>query len=286
MLDTECPTFQPCIKFGTGLFLFDFLRYNNFIMAIFNWRAKRQIIFFGIFVLIAALMVAGLVWYFWPKPTCFDNEQNQGEEGVDCGGPCAEPCLGQMQDLSVLWVRIFKNKEGFYDAAALVQNPNLFAGLASLNYTFKIYDANNSLIAIKTRSSFVNPNEKQLFFEGNISVGSRIPTRAFLEFDQEKNWKYIKKEKSFLSIVSKEFINIPFPRLTAGIRNDALFDAKDIYAAGILYDSEGNAEAVSFTKIDFIAAGATQFANFTWVQPFEKEPASTEIIAITNLTNH
>jgi hypothetical protein len=24
-------------------------------------------------------------------PTCFDNEQNQGEEGIDCGGPCG-PC--------------------------------------------------------------------------------------------------------------------------------------------------------------------------------------------------
>ncbi len=256
------------------------------IMAIFNWRARRQIIFFGIFVLIAGLIVAGLIWYFWPKASCFDNKQNQGEEGVDCGGPCAKPCLGKVQDLSVSWVRIFKNKEGFYDAAALVQNPNLFAGLASLNYAFKLYDDNNGLIAIRTGSSFLNPNEKQVFFEGNISVGSRIPARAFIEFDQEKNWKYIKKEKSFLSVANKEFANIPFPRLSAGIRNDSLFDAKDIYAAGILYDSEGNTDGVSFTKIDFIAAGATQFANFTWAQPFEKEPASTEIIAITNLTNN
>ena len=26
------------------------------------------------------------------EPTCFDRIQNQGEEGIDCGGPC-EPCL-------------------------------------------------------------------------------------------------------------------------------------------------------------------------------------------------
>lgn len=253
-------------------------------MAILNWRLKRQIFFLGIFVLIAGLIIAGLVWYFWPKPTCFDNRQNQGEEAADCGGPCAKPCLGQVQDLSVLWVRIFKNKEGFYDAAALVQNPNLFAGLASLNYTFKIYDANNSLIAVRAGSSFVNPNEKQVFFESNISVGGRTPARAFLEFDREKNWKYIKKEKSFLSVAGKEFTNTPFPRLTAAVRNDSLFDAKDIYAAGMLYDGEGNVQAVSFTKIDLIQPSATQYAVFTWAQPFEKEPASTEIIAITNLT--
>jgi len=27
-----------------------------------------------------------------PEPTCDDGIQNQEEEGVDCGGPCAEPC--------------------------------------------------------------------------------------------------------------------------------------------------------------------------------------------------
>jgi hypothetical protein len=27
-----------------------------------------------------------------PIPTCFDGIQNQGEEGIDCGGPCPTPC--------------------------------------------------------------------------------------------------------------------------------------------------------------------------------------------------
>lgn len=27
-----------------------------------------------------------------PIPTCFDGVQNQGEEGIDCGGPCVTPC--------------------------------------------------------------------------------------------------------------------------------------------------------------------------------------------------
>ena len=30
-----------------------------------------------------------------PVPDCFDNIQNQGEKGVDCGGPCV-PCPGKM----------------------------------------------------------------------------------------------------------------------------------------------------------------------------------------------
>jgi hypothetical protein len=30
-----------------------------------------------------------------PIPGCYDNIQNQGESGVDCGGPC-QPCPGKM----------------------------------------------------------------------------------------------------------------------------------------------------------------------------------------------
>lgn len=30
-----------------------------------------------------------------PFPDCFDNIQNQGEQGIDCGGPCV-PCSGKI----------------------------------------------------------------------------------------------------------------------------------------------------------------------------------------------
>ncbi len=254
-------------------------------MAILNWRTRRQIIYFGIFVLIAAIIVGGLIWYFWPKPSCSDNKQNQGEEGVDCGGPCQTPCLAEVRDISISWVRFFKNKDGFYDAAALVENPNLFAGIDSLKYKFKLYGANNVLIAIREGSIFINPASQQIIFESNIFTGeARIPSRAFIEFDQQKNWEYIKKEKSFLSIVRKDFINFPFPRLTAEIRNESLADAKEVFAAAVLYDNEGNVQGVSSTKIDLIKPDSTQPANFTWPQPFDKEPASIEVIATTNLT--
>lgn len=247
------------------------------------WRTRKQIFYFGIFAVIVLALIAGLVWYFWPKPTCTDNRKNGGEEGIDCGGPCT-PCLGQTRDLAILWTRSFKNREGFYDVAALVENPNLFAGLPLIRYQFKLYDADNVLITIREGSTFVNPGEKQIIFESNIAIGLRTPSRAYIEFEQEKNWKYIKKEKSFLSVVKKDFVNFPFPRVSVEIRNESLFEVKNVLVTAVLYDEEGNAQGVSMTKIDSIPADSSRPANFTWPVPFIKEPATIEIFATINLT--
>ncbi len=251
-------------------------------MAILPWRTKRQIFYFGIFALIILALIAGLVWYFWPAPTCTDNRKNGGEEGIDCGGPCT-PCLGEIKDISEKWARFFKSREGFYDTAALIENSNLFAGISSAKYRFKLYDANNVLIAIREGSTFINPGENQVIFESNIFTGPRTPRDAYLEFDAEKNWKYIKKEQPFLSVVKKDFINTPFPRLSVEVHNERFDDVKNVLVSAVLYDAEGNAQGVSATKIDMIPAESTQTAFLTWPVPFEKEPEAIGVFVTTNL---
>lgn len=254
-------------------------------MAILPWRARRQILYFSLFALVIIAIITGIVWYVWPEATCFDNRKNNEEEGIDCGGLCT-PCLGEIKDLSVSWVSFLKSRESFYDVAALIENSNLFGAISSLGYTFKLYDANNILIAVRQGKTFINPNEKRIIFESDLSTGPRIPSWANIEFDQQKNWKYIEKEKSFLSIVRKDFVNLPFPRLTAEIKNDSLFDVKDVFVAGVLYDGSGNAIGVSSTKIDSIKPESSQFANFTWPRPFDRGPATIEVFATTNLTGN
>jgi hypothetical protein len=252
-------------------------------MVILAWRERKQALYFILFAAIVSAVIAGIVWYFWPAPTCFDGRKNGGEEGIDCGGPCT-PCLKDVKDISVLWVRFFKNRENSYDVAALIENPNLFGGIPSLGYKFELYDANNIPIAERKGSTFINPGERQIIFESDIDVGNRDLYRVYIEFDQQKNWKYIEKEKSFLSVIKKDFINFPFPRLSSEIRNDSLFDVRDVFVNAVLYDDGGNAIGVSSTKIDLIKADSSQSADFTWPQPLDKAPASIEILPTTNLT--
>lgn len=252
-------------------------------MLLFSWRARRQFFYFSIFALVIFAIIGGIVWYFWPAPSCSDKKQNQGEQGIDCGGPCT-PCLGEIKDISQKWVRFFKSREGFYDTAVLIENSNLFAGISNFKYTFKLYDSNNVLITGKDGFTFINPGESQIIFESDIFTGSRTPHDVYLEFDAEKNWKYIKKEQPFLSVVKKDFVNTPFPRLSTEVRNERFDDVKNVLVSAVLYDAEGNAQGVSATKIDVIPAESTQTAFLTWPVPFEKEPEAIEVFVTTNLT--
>jgi len=63
-----------------------------------------------------------------------------------------------------------------------------------------------------------------------------------------------------------------------------LSDIRNVAVTAVLYNEAGNAIGVSSTKIDFIKAESSQMSYFTWLQPFEKTPASIEIFPIVNLT--
>ncbi len=252
-------------------------------MSIIPWRSRRKLLYSGGFTLAVLFFLGGITWLIWPSPTCFDGRMNGEEEGVDCSGPCT-PCLKEIRDISVLWTRFFKGKEGVYDIASLIENPNVVAGLPLIRYQFKLYDANNIVMAIREGGTFINPGEQKIIFETGVTIGQRAPKYVYLEFEKEKKWKYIQKEKFPLSTVKKDFVNFPTPRITALIRNESLFDVRDVFVSAVLYDEFGNVQGVSSTKIDLISPEEDEPAFFTWSVPFEKEPATIEIFATTNLT--
>lgn len=246
------------------------------------WTAKKQLIYLSIFVLV----VLGMTYFIWKSshpPTCFDNKQNQGETDIDCGGPC-KACLGEIRNLIIVWSKVFELKEGVYEAGALVDNPNLFAGLPSLKYNLKIYDENNVLLTIKEGETFMNPDDRFLVLEGDIDT-ERVPNKAFIEIEEKLNWERIEKEKPQIIVSGKQFSNEPNPRLIVKIDNKSIFPVKDILAAVILYDENKNAIAVSTSKVDLIKPNGNTEIVFTWPESFEVEPASSDILLRTDLVH-
>ena len=246
------------------------------------WTAKKQLFVF--FIVFAVIIIAVFLFLLsLGNPTCFDGRRNQGEEGIDCGGPC-ELCVGEVKNLIIHWSKIFKLKNGNYEAAALIDNPNLFAGLPSLKYKFNIYDEKNVLIAIKPGETFINPDERFLIFETNIEVGERVPKYAFVELESQTEWKRIEKEKPQIVISRKQFFNSePFPKLITEINNKSLFSVENISLAVVLYGKDQNAKAVSISKIDYIGGGSSKEIVFTWPEVFSEEPASIEIFIRVSL---
>jgi len=67
-----------------------------------------------------------------PVPDCFDNIQNQGEQGIDCGGPCV-PCPGKMTAMVD-----GQNWETIGTITSTVNNNSIFISGSSSNSTISI----------------------------------------------------------------------------------------------------------------------------------------------------
>lgn len=246
-----------------------------------SWAFKKQILF-SFFIFLVAAVVFAFALIFLDSSSCSDGKKNQDEEGIDCGGQC-EPCMGEMKNIVVYWSKVFKLKDGKYDAAALVENPNLLSGIPSLKYKFNIYDEKNILVAVKSGEFFMGPGEKFLILESNLDISGRIPKYAFLEFEENLEWKRIEEEKPRLVVARKQFLNEePYPRLVAEISNQSPFDADNAEVAAVLLDKNKNAIAVSVTRIGLIKGDISREIVFTWPEIFGEEPDQIEIFTRLN----
>jgi hypothetical protein len=241
-----------------------------------RWAIKRQLLYaLGVLVILAILAVG--LWYsfFYHKPTCADGIKNQNEEGIDCGGLCALLCQGPR--ISALWSRSVVVAPGVYHAVALVRNPEVSSGTASLPYTFQLFDDKNILVAQREGTMFLNPGEVAPVFEANIITGNRIPVRTFVSFGSA-TWVRMEAKKDPVSISSRE-LDEQALSLTAHVVNTTALPVEAIALTALLYDKDDVLVAASKTKIRALPARGETDAIFTWQQPFPGPIVRTEIVA-------
>ena len=131
-----------------------------------SWRALRRLLYGGVFILIVALIGAGIFWQlFYKTPTCSDGKKNGDETGVDCGGSCKLLCTSDALTPVVLWSKIFKISGDIYSAVAYIQNPNINSKNEKAAYQFRVYDINNKLITVKEGQTSIPKNKKFAVFE-------------------------------------------------------------------------------------------------------------------------
>lgn len=240
-----------------------------------NWRAKRQLMFFGVF---GAALAAGL-WVLLsqiiPEASCTDRRQNQREEGVDCGGPCA-PCAKNTKAPVILWTRFFQVAPGHFEAVSLVENQNPNFGAKNITYRFRLYDAKNILIAAKEGKTFLGPNERLVVYEPDVAAFQRVPVRATLEFN-EVAWAIPDAEKPHILVINKEFSNDPAGSLRVELRNEGLFAVDDINVAAVLLDRDGNAIGASISRIERLKGEEKREVFFTWRSSFVPLPDKIEV---------
>jgi hypothetical protein len=245
-----------------------------------SWARKRKFVYIGSITIIFLLVVVlPISLRFYKAPTCVDNKQNQGEYGIDCGGPCTRLCASQPAPLVVLWYRFFKVTDGIYNVMAYVENPNINAGADNLNYNFKLYDKNGLLLKERMGKTFASANKIIAIFEPELNTGNQIPDRLDFSFSSAPIWSKQESLENGLSVSNMEITKEDSsPRLSATITNKTINTVNNIEAVGIIYDSNGNTIAFSRTFIDTIGDHGSQEISFNWPRPFSSTYARTEIV--------
>lgn len=242
-----------------------------------TWARRRQLSYLaGVVVFLIAL---GLILFFIykPKPSCFDGIQNQGETGIDCGGPCALACSSTVLPLKIYWTRPLKVSDGWYDVVALVENENINLGVRRASYYIYLYDENNLLLSRQAGETFINPAEKFVVFVSRLNTGQSIVGQAFLEFDKNLIWEKSKPVPKLINVEQDSFINEPRPRLQIGLTNLTLDPIFNIRVSTILSDNNNNALAASATFIDKLRAQEKKILSLTWPIPLPIEPSFFEL---------
>ncbi len=220
-------------------------------------------------------------------PTCFDGKQNGDETGVDCGGSCVRACINQVDQISIVWSRIFKVVDGRYNAVAYLTNHNKNTAINKINYRFRFADERNIYIGKRDGSTYVPPSGNFAVFEPAIDMGNSTPVYVSFEFTQVPNWVFVPEDKINQLKVFVSNINLSTPettpRLSAVIKNNSLFSIPDVNVVAILYDSLGNAVSASRTYVKILDKEESKDLNFTWPEPFDKIVVKQEIIPIYNI---
>lgn len=240
---------------------------------------KKQFTIVVVFILIVVVVGFGVYFLVRPHaPTCFDEIQNQGEEAVDCGGPCG-PCE-EPEDLIVISKNFILTTEFNSDLVAKIKNPNNNWSIESLVYIFEIYSG-NELIGSKQGKSYFLPQETKYIIEQRF-FSDQTPTRIELKF-REINWQKLKDFRELEIKIKNSGIRLTennFTQIFGNVENKSNYDLDKIEInAVLLYNNE--IVAAGKSEVTTILMNESRYFEINW--PFEVLADNLELKAYTNI---
>jgi len=198
-----------------------------------------------------------LIIIIWlkPAPTCFDNVQNQGETGIDCGGPCQVCELKNLVPLDASWIKYFTagNQTAI---VAKINNTNIRWGADSFSFALDIYGTSSVKIKTITGNSFIYSGEIKYLFELLDANSKNISDVKISFFDV--SWKQdIEFPKPLLTQirgVKTEASQAGGVNVSGFVTNNNAFNLSKLGIIGFLLNSNGIQISASRTELENIPA--------------------------------
>jgi hypothetical protein len=149
-------------------------------------RFAKQIIYAAFFFIFWYLVISGVYHLaVKPAPTCFDSIQNQGEQGIDCGGLCALACtpsyIKQIEEVES--VIKFDPDPTHFSLLAHIENQNSSYAAKIFNYRFSLYDDGGNVVGSYPGKSFIYGGEVKYILLPNVPYPKARFTKVDLKID-------------------------------------------------------------------------------------------------------
>jgi hypothetical protein len=244
----------------------------------------RRVIIASIFLSFNAIVILSVYFLFLkPVETCFDGKENQDEQGIDCGGICALACV------EVVTGRDFEQKEvafvpagnGRYDVLAKIYNSNDTIGATAFSYTFELLDKSGQVLATRTGTNYILPQETKTILELNLVTSSQ-PSRAQLRVTGV-TWERLSgyRERPAVNIYEKRYglttAGFGYSEAFGLLSNESPYDFRSIIVKVILRDSAGRPVAMNTHEMRTVTAKESRDFKLVWPLPFAGEVAEIDM---------
>ena len=231
---------------------------------------------------IATVSIATL----YHAPSCSDSVQNQGEAGIDCGGPCAYLCTAQVQPPTVLFTKAIVSGAGRVDVIASVENKNATAGAKNVPYTVSLYGTGKAAVEQVTGTVDLPPGATIPLYIPGVALNGQKVIRAFLEIDPSvPRWFSTVGMVFIRPVVSNTTIGgtSSAPRIDSVLTNASTAILTNVPAIIFVRDAQGDVIAASKTIVPTIPAQGQAVATFTWNTAFSAAPTAIEVVPVISL---
>ena len=238
-------------------------------------RTQKKLIIGAVYSLIFLVFLGVLFYFFfYQAPTCTDGVQNGKEGGVDCGGTCSNVCEEKVtgQPFTIEEVAIMPGGRERYDILGKIYNPNDTEGTSSFQYTIELKNSSGAVIATRSGTSFILPQEHKTLIE--VGIESReTPTEATLRVENI-SWERFSgyQEKPNINIYQKRYNQITsgvgFGEAFGLVSNESPFDFRSLTVKVILRDGSGKPLATNSTEMRTITSGEERDFRLVWPEAF------------------
>ncbi len=244
-----------------------------------SWARRRKGLYIGTAAAIFLVIAAFILYAFLSRPaSCFNGLKDGNEKNIDCGGACSRMCMEDVQAPLVLWTRVLPLAPSTYTAAAYIENKNVGSYVRAARYTFKLFAANNVLVAERQGVTSIASGRITPIIEANISTGSRTPARAFFEFLDTPMWD--KAAGTPEVRVDGQNLDASGQRLSVVVHNDSGSNISNLSVAAVLFDDSGTAQAASVSVVPSLGKGQQTPVVFTWPLAPTQSIVRAEVVAL------